>query len=59
MTLSLFKEKGIFDNVTSASFRKNILEKGASENPMVLYKRFRGSEPSIDAMLIRNGVKAN
>ncbi len=51
----LFKENGIFDRATAASFRKNILEKGASEHPMVLYKRFRGKEPSIDAMLIRSG----
>jgi peptidyl-dipeptidase Dcp len=55
----LFKENGIFDKATAASFRKNILEKGASENPMVLYTRFRGSEPSIDAMLVRSGFNAN
>lgn len=55
----LFKENGIFDKATATSFRKNILEKGASENPLVLYKRFRGREPSIDAMLIRSGFKAN
>lgn len=55
----LFKENGIFDKTTATSFRENILEKGASEHPMVLYKRFRGSEPSIDAMLIRSGLKAN
>ncbi len=55
----LFKENGIFDKVTASSFRKNILEKGASEHPMVLYKRFRGSEPSINAMLVRSGFKAN
>ncbi len=55
----LFKENGIFDKITASSFRKNILEKGASEHPMVLYKRFRGSEPSINAMLVRSGFKAN
>jgi len=55
----VFKEHGIFDKVTATSFRKNILEKGASEHPMVLYKRFRGSEPSINAMLVRSGFKAN
>jgi peptidyl-dipeptidase Dcp len=55
----MFKEHGIFDKVTATSFRKNILEKGASEHPMVLYKRFRGNEPSIDAMLVRSGFKAN
>ena len=51
-----FQEKGIFDKATATSFRKNILEKGASEDPMVLYKRFRGSEPTIDAMLDRRGL---
>jgi peptidyl-dipeptidase Dcp len=55
----LFKKNGIFDQVTANSFRKNILEKGASEPPMVLYTRFRGSEPSINAMLMRSGFKAN
>ncbi len=55
----LFRENGIFDKATATSFRKNILEKGASEHPMVLYKRFRGSEPSIDAMLERSGFKVN
>ena len=39
------------------SFRNNILSKGGTEHPMVLYKRFRGQEPSIDALLIRNGIK--
>ncbi len=53
---ALFQEKGIFDKATATSFRKNILEKGASEDPMVLYKRFRGSEPTIDAMLNRRGL---
>ena len=55
----LFKKNGIFDQATATSFRKNILEKGASEPPMVLYTRFRGSEPSINAMLVRSGFKAN
>ena len=54
---ALFQEKGIFDKVTATSFRKNILEKGATEDPMVLYKRFKGSEPGIDAMLARRGLK--
>ncbi len=54
----LFKENGIFDKATATSFRKNILEKGALEHPMILYSRFRGSEPSIDAMLARSGFKA-
>ena len=38
-------------------FRNNILSKGGTEHPMILYKRFRGQEPSIDALLIRNGIK--
>lgn len=54
---SLFKEKGIFNRETAQSFRDNVLSKGGSEHPMVLYKRFRGQEPSIDALLIRNGLK--
>lgn len=54
---SLFKEKGIFNQEVAASFRNNILSKGGTEDPMVLYKRFRGQEPTIDALLIRNGIK--
>lgn len=54
---SLFKEKGIFDSETATSFRRNILEKGASENPLDLYVKFRGREPEIDAFLIRIGLK--
>ena len=54
---SVFKEKGIFNKAVADSFRKNILEKGGSEKPMVLYKRFRGQEPTIDALLRRNGIK--
>jgi peptidyl-dipeptidase Dcp len=54
---SLFKEKGIFDREVAASFRKNILEKGGTEHPMVLYKRFRGHEPTADALLKRSGLK--
>ena len=54
---SLFKEKGIFDKPTANSFKENILSKGGSENPMVLYKRFRGQEPTIDALLERSGLK--
>ncbi len=53
----LFKEKGIFDPATAMSFRKNILEKGGSEEPMVLYKRFRGAEPDPDALLRARGLK--
>ena len=54
---SLFKEKGIFNRATAQSFRENILSKGGSEHPMVLYKRFRGHEPSIDPLLQRSGLK--
>lgn len=54
---ALFKEKGIFNSETASSFRENILSKGGTEHPMALYKRFRGQEPTIDALLIRNGIK--
>ena len=53
---ALFKERGIFDKETATSFRKNILEKGGTEPPMELYKRFRGSEPSIEALMRRGGI---
>lgn len=53
---SVFKKHGIFNQKTAQSFRDNILSKGGTENPMVLYKRFRGSEPTIDALLKRNGI---
>ena len=54
---SLFKEKGIFNKETANSFRENVLSKGGTEDPMVLYKNFRGKEPSINALLERNGIK--
>lgn len=54
---SVFKEKGIFNKNVAQSFRDNILSKGGTEHPMVLYKRFRGQEPTIDALLKRNGIK--
>lgn len=54
---SLFKENGIFDQATAQSFRDNVLSKGGTEHPMTLYKRFRGQEPTIDALLKRNGIK--
>ena len=53
---SLFKENGIFDRKTADSFRTNILEKGGSEHPMILYKAFRGQEPTPAALLKRNGL---
>lgn len=54
---SLFKQNGIFDRKTAQSLRDNVLSKGGTEHPMTLYKRFRGQEPTIDALLIRNGIK--
>lgn len=54
---ALFKEKGIFNPEVAASFRNNILSRGGTEHPMTLYRRFRGQEPTIDALLIRNGIK--
>ncbi len=53
---SLFKKNGIFDKATADSFRKNILEKGGTAHPMVLYKAFRGQEPSIEPLLEREGL---
>ena len=53
---SLFQEKGIFNPEVANSFRTNVLSKGGTEHPMILYKRFRGQEPSIDALLKRNGI---
>lgn len=52
-----FKEHGIFDQQTAALFRSNVLEKGDSEDPMVLYTKFRGSEPSMEPMLKNRGMK--
>ncbi|MFZ1703605.1 MAG: M3 family metallopeptidase [Saprospiraceae bacterium] len=54
---SVFKEKGIFNQETAQSFRKNILEKGGTADAMELYKRFRGAEPSIEPLLERTGLK--
>ena len=53
----LFKQKGIFDLGTAMSFRHNILEKGGSEEPMTLYKQFRGAEPDPNALLRARGLK--
>ena len=53
---SLFLEKGIFDKETAESFRSNILSKGGTAEPMLLYKNFRGKEPDIKALLKRNGL---
>ena len=54
---AVFKRHGIFDQKTAQSFRDNILSRGGTEHPMTLYKRFRGGEPTIDALLRRNGIK--
>lgn len=54
---SVFKKNGIFDRKTAQSFRDNILSKGGTEHPAVLYRRFRGQDPTIDALLERNGIK--
>ena len=56
---SLFKEKGIFNPEVADSFREHILSKGGTEHPMTLYKQFRGKEPTIDALLKRNGITRN
>lgn len=53
---SVFKEHGIFNKEVASSFRNNILSRGGTEHPMTLYKRFRGQEPTIDALLKRNGI---
>lgn len=53
---SVFKKHGIFNKEVASSFRNNILSRGGTEHPMVLYKRFRGQEPTIDALLKRNGI---
>ena len=54
---SVFKAKGVFNQAVAESFRTNILEKGGTQHPMLLYKKFRQAEPSIDALLERNGLK--
>ena len=51
-----FKEKGIFDRKTAEKFRREILQKGGSEHPTILYKRFRGREPDSKALLKRAGL---
>ncbi len=53
---ALFKKRGIFDRKTATDFRNYILAKGGSEDPMILYKKFRGEEPSIEPLLKRRGL---
>lgn len=54
---SVFLKNGLYDKASADSFRKNILMKGGTEHPMTLYKRFRGQEPTIEALLKRDGIK--
>ncbi len=53
---SVFKENGVFDKETASSFKEHVLSKGGTEHPMDLYKKFRGKEPSVDALLKRAGL---
>jgi peptidyl-dipeptidase Dcp len=53
---NVFQENGIFDKATATSFRKNILERGNTEDPMILYKQFRGSAPNPEALIKRRGL---
>ena len=53
---SVFKKEGIFNQATAQRFRDNILSRGGTEHPMILYKRFRGQEPTIDALKERDGL---
>jgi len=52
-----FKEKGLFDRTTGMAFRRHVLERGGTEDPMVLFRRFRGAEPSVEPLLVRRGLK--
>jgi Zn-dependent oligopeptidase len=51
-----FQEKGIFDKEVANKFKENVLSKGGTEHPMILYKRFRGQEPKPEALLRRAGL---
>ncbi|MBO6227228.1 MAG: hypothetical protein J6N68_06140, partial [Shewanella sp.] len=53
-----FKENGIFDKATADSFRNNILSKGGSDDPMLMYKNFRGKEADIEPLLRSRGLLA-
>jgi peptidyl-dipeptidase Dcp len=52
-----FKEISLFDQKTAQSFKKNILAKGGTEDPMTLYKRFRGAEPKVEPLLKKRGLE--
>ena len=54
----VFRQNGIFDTATAQRFRSCILEKGGTEHPITLYKRFRGQAPTLEALLRRDGIKA-
>ena len=54
---AVFRRHGIFDRKTAERFRREVLSKGGTEHPMKLYKRFKGSDPSIKALLRRNGIR--
>lgn len=54
---SVFQREGIFNRDTASRFRREVLQRGGTEHPMVLYRRFRGGEPTIEALLHRNGIK--
>lgn len=56
---SVFKHEGIFNQSTAQRFRDNILSRGGTEHPMELYKRFRGKEPTIQALMERDGIRTN
>jgi peptidyl-dipeptidase Dcp len=53
---AVFKKEGIFNPATAQRFRDCILSKGGTQHPMTLYKNFKGAEPTIDALLERNGI---
>jgi peptidyl-dipeptidase Dcp len=52
-----FKAKGIFDKTTATSFKKNILERGGTDDAMKLYKAFQGREPKVGPLLKKRGLK--
>ena len=54
---SVFRQEGVFNRDTAARFRREVLQRGGTEHPMVLYRRFRQGEPTIEALLRRNGIK--
>lgn len=56
---SLFSERGIFDRDTAMSFRREILEKGGTEHPATLFRRFRGRDPQVAPLLARDGLTPN